>query len=133
MAADALLALQASTTKTATFNGTGKSLPYGSNRELFARVIYSAAANASGSNTAIFSLEYTVDGGSTWTTGFVNATITLSTTAQAAEVYLPIEFPLSAKVLATPANAQVRLSVTIAGAGTSPTITYYADITAAAP
>jgi hypothetical protein len=49
MATDANVVLQASVTKTATFNGAAVQFPGGTPRRgLYARVLYSAATNASG-------------------------------------------------------------------------------------
>jgi hypothetical protein len=128
MAYDTLLALQASVTKTATFNGTGVSLPFGNGiNPLFARVLYSAATNASGSNSVSFTIDYSLDNGSTWAVASTAPIINLSTTAQAGEISIPVMFPTGARVLATPANALVRLSATFAGAGSTPTITYSCD------
>lgn len=129
MAVDTLLALQSSVTKTATFNGAGVTLPFGTSiNAAYARVLYSAASNASGSNTVIFSVDVSLDGGSTWQSSVGDApTITLSTTVQAGELYVPFVSPLGSRTTLTPSNVQVRLTVTIAGAGTSPTITYQCD------
>jgi hypothetical protein len=131
MATDALLALQAATTKTATFNGSALTLPGGTPRRgLKARVIYSAATNASGSNSVTFSLDVSYDGGSTWLSNLFQApAINLSTTAQAAEVYIPFEISPTSVVNGT----QVRLTATFAGAGSTPTITYSGDITLGRP
>lgn len=128
MAQDANLTLQASVTKTATFNGAWvslKGLTGAGSRALFAHIFYSAASNASGSNTVTFSLDVSPDGGTTTYAGefqAVDQALTLSTTAQAGEQSLP--FSLLDKKLIAGANPSVRLTCTIAGAGTSPTITY---------
>ncbi len=125
MPTDALLALQASVTKTATFNGAALILPTGTPRRgLKARVIYSAAANASGSNTVVFSIDVSYDGGSTWNSDFLAPPITLSTTAQSGEIAIPFEISPTSVINGT----QIRLTATIAGSGTSPTITYQGDI-----
>jgi len=125
MATDALIQLQPQVTKTATFNGAGLQLVAGTPRRgLKARVIYSAASNASGSNTVVFSIDVSRDGGSTYNTEFQADPITLSTTAQSGELAIPFEV--------SPSNVAngiwVRLSANFAGAGTSPTITYQGDI-----
>lgn len=128
MATDANLVLQASATKTATFNGAWLSLPgLGGTpgRALWAHVLYSAASNASGSNTVTFSLDVTPDGGTTtYSAAFsgVDQALTLSTTAQAGEISIP--FSLLDKTLIAGSNPQIRLTCTVAGAGTSPTVTY---------
>lgn len=126
MATDANLQLQASVTKTATFNGTGVNLPGGTPRRgLKARVIYSAATNVSGSNTVSFSVDTSADN-STWNTAdFVlhENDVALSTTAQSGEFYIPFET----------SQPYVRLTATFSGAGSTPTITYKGDITMGRP
>lgn len=125
MATDANLALQASVTKTATFNGTGLDLLTGTPRRgLKVRVIFSAATNASGSNTVAFTVDHSTDN-STWTQLAADAenNVALSTTAQNGEVYIPIET----------SKRYIRLTCTITGAGSTPTITYQGDITLARP
>lgn len=126
MAVDANLVLQASVTKTATFNGAGVNLPGGTPRRgLKARVIYSAASNASGSNTVSFSIDTSADN-STWNTGdFVQHEndVALTTTAKSGEFYIPFET----------SQPYVRLTATFSGAGASPTITYVGDITLGRP
>jgi len=120
MATDANLVLQALVTKTATFNGAGLDLLVGTPRRgLFAVVRYSAAANASGSNVVTFSIDES-DDNSTFYQKTVDAfdAITLSTTAQAGEIFLPFET----------SHRYVRLTVTITGSGVSPPITYQAFI-----
>src|SRR5579859_4758790 len=90
---DANLALQASVTKTATFASTGVNIPTGTpRRSMKARFIYSAATNASGSNSFTFGIDVSADN-STWFSDFIAADqiINLSTTAQAGEVYLAFE------------------------------------------
>jgi hypothetical protein len=117
---DANLALQASTTKTATFNGTGLNIPAGTPRRgMKARFIYSAATNASGSSAFTFGIDVSADN-STWFSDFIAAdqVINLSTTAQAGEVYLAFET----------SQPYIRASVVLSGAGPTPTITYQADI-----
>jgi hypothetical protein len=130
MATDALLALQASVTKTATFNGAALVLAGGTPRRgLNARVIYSAAANASGSNTVAFSVDVSYDGGTTWFSDFLAPAITLSTTALAGEVFIP--FSISPVTVAN--GTQIRLTATVAGSGTSPTVTYKGDVSLSRP
>lgn len=130
MATDALIALQASVTKTATFNGAALTLSTGTPRRgLKARVIYSAATNASGSNGVVFSVDVSYDAGSTWNADFLAPAIALSTTAQSGEIFIPFEIsPTSV------ANGnQIRLTATFSGAGSTPTITYFGDITMGHP
>lgn len=126
MAADANLVLQASVTKTASFNGAAVDLQAGGpkGRSLDARVVYSAAANASGSNTCTFTVEHS-DDNTNWYTVASGAAdvITLSTTAQAGEQFVPFDT----------GKRYVRLVLTVAGAGGSPTITYAGHIVPARP
>lgn len=130
MPTDALIQLQPSVTKVATFSGTALILAAGTPRRgLKARVIYSAATNASGSNSVAFSVDVSYDGGSTWNVDFVAPLINLSTTAQANEVFIPFE--ISPTVIAS--GCQIRLTATFAGAGSTPTITYGGEITIARP
>ena len=127
MATDALLQLQASVTKTATFNGSAVTLAGGTPRRgLVARVIYSAATNASGSNSVTFAIGVSYDAGSTLNLDFQsNANvINLSTTAQSGEIFIP--FSISPTSVAN--GTQIRLTATFAGAGSTPTITYQGDL-----
>lgn len=124
MPTDALITLQAQVTKTATFNSTGVDIKGTPRRGLFARVIYSAATNASGSNTVAFSIDHS-DDNSSWnqlTTGVEN-NIALSTTAQSGEIFLPINT----------SKRYVRLTTTISGAGSTPTVTYGAEFSLSKP
>lgn len=126
MATDALIAVQPQVTKTATFNGASVSLPGGTPRRgLFVRVLYSAATNASGSNSVTFQVDVSPDGGSTWYAKTVDNehAIALSTTAQSGELFLPIET----------SDKNIRLTATFSGAGTSPTITYSGDLVIGRP
>lgn len=131
MATDANLVLQASVTKTATFNGAGVTIGSTPRRGLKARVIYSAATNASGSNSVTFSIDATYDGGSNWFNVSTDAkdVINLSTTAQAGELFIPFE--VSQTALAN--QCQVRLTCTVAGAGSTPTVTYQGDVSLSRP
>ena len=134
MASDALLTLApAGTTKTATFSGSAvdtgvvqanqpvTGAPFA---PLGARVLYSAASNASGANTAVFTIDGSQDG-SNWLTlagARFTDSVTLSTTPQAGEIFIPF----------VQRTRYLRLTLTITGAGVSPTITYGAEITPAA-
>jgi hypothetical protein len=131
MPTDALLQLQASVTKVATFSGAALILPGGTPRwGLKARVIYSAATNASGSNSVTFSVDVCYDGVPTlWTVTSSGVVINLSTTAQSGEIYLP--FDISPTSVAN--GTQIRLTATFAGAGSTPTITYGAELSLARP
>lgn len=126
MATDALTQLQASVTKTATFSGAAVSLPGGTPRRgMFARVIYSAASNASGANAVTFSVDVSPDGGTTWYQKTVDNedVVNLTTTAKSGEIFLPIET----------SDSTIRVTATFSGAGTSPTITYFADLVLGRP
>lgn len=126
MATDAKLALQASVTKTASFNGAGLSLPNGTPLAdpLWARVIYSAATNASGSNAFTFTVEESDDNSTFYLIASgASQVVTLSTTAQAGEIFIPF----------ITRKPYVRLVVTQVGAGSTPTITYQGDIVLARP
>lgn len=130
MPTDALMQLQAQVTKTATFNGAALALPAGTPRHgLKARVIYSAATNASGSNSVLFSIDVSKDGGSTFNQEFLADPIALSTTAQSGEIFIPFEVSPTSVVN----GVQIKLSATFSGAGISPTITYGGEITLARP
>ncbi len=130
MPSDLLNALQASVTKTATFNGAAMTLPAGTPRRgLKARVIYSAATNASGANAFVFSVDVSYDAGSTWFSDFLAPAINLSTTAQSGEIYIPFDVSPTSVVN----QIQIRLTATLSGAGTVPTITYFSDLLIARP
>ena len=131
MARDANLVLQALVTKTATFNGAALTLPGGTPRRgLKARVIYKNATNASGSNSVTFSLDVSYDGGSTWISNLFQAkAITLSTTAQQDELFIPFEISPTSVTNGT----KIRLTATVAGAGSTPTIDYQGDIVPTRP
>jgi hypothetical protein len=120
MPTDALITLQASVTKTSTFQSTAVDLKTGTPvRGLVARVIYSAATNASGSNTVAFTIEHS-DDNSTFYTLSSNAeyNVALSTTAQSGEIFIPFRTW----------KRYVRLVATISGGGSTPTITYGGEI-----
>lgn len=117
---DALLQLQPPVTKTATFAGTAFNFPSGTPRRgIKARFIYSAATNASGSNSVTFGVDVSPDG-STWFSDFVGAdqVVNLTTTAQAGEIYVNVETSLP----------YMRAVAVIAGAGTGPTVNYQCDL-----
>jgi hypothetical protein len=121
MAIDALAVLQVSVTKTATFNGAGYDLKNGTpNRGLAAVVQYSAATNASGANAFTFSVDHSDDDSTYYALASgASDVVTLSTTAQAAEIYIPFMTN----------KRYVRLTVTQVGAGSTPTITYIGYLT----
>ena len=126
---DSLLQLQSSAAATASANSTGVQLGTigGLDGRFVARVIYSAATNASGSNTVQFSIDHS-DDNSTWYPLTSSATtiaevITLSTTAQAGQTDLPVRTQ----------KPYVRLVTTVSGAGSTPTITREAYIVQTRP
>lgn len=130
MPSDALIGLQASVTKTATFNGAAYTLASGTTRTgLKCRVLYSAASNASGSNTVTFSVDVSYDAGSTFNSDFVAPAVTLSSTVASGELFIPFEISPTSVANGT----QIRLTATIAGSGSTPTITYQGDLLWARP
>jgi len=136
MPSDANIALQASVTKTATFNGAALILPGGTPRAgLVARVIYSAAlvTSSSGTDTIIFSVDVCYDGvPTTWYSDFVAVPITLTTTAQAGELFIP--FSISPTVVSNViTNPQIRLTATFSATSHGDTITYQGDIVPGRP
>lgn len=136
MPADTLLVLQASTTKTATFSGAGVSLITGTppGQVLVARVIYSAASNASGANAFTFQVDGSTDNATWAVIGGAGGqfVVNLSTTVQSGELFIPFEYRVS-PTFAAGALAWVRLTATLSGAGTVPTITYQGDTVIAYP
>lgn len=124
MAVDALLSLQAQVTKTATFTGSAVTLPTGTPfRGDKVRIIYSAATNASGSNSVVFELLVSKDAGSTFNSEFKSDPIALSTTAQSGVIRLPF----SVRPTSVANGIQVQLQATFSGGGSTPTITYAGD------
>jgi hypothetical protein len=116
---DTNLVLQASSVITATTNSTGLDLKQTPTRGLVAQVNFTAAANASGSNTVVFSVEHSDDNATFFAlTSGASDVITLSTTTQTGEQFIPFRTN----------KRYVRLVSTFAGAGTSPTITRQAAI-----
>lgn len=122
---DTLSVLQEAVTKTANFNSAAVDLKEGTPRRgLKARVRYSAAANASGSNTAGWKIQHS-DDSSNWydCAGGAAHDLTLSTTAQSGVFFIPFGT----------GKRYVRLVLTVSGAGSSPTVTYGAELGIAAP
>ena len=118
---DALPVIQASVTKTSTFQSTGVNLKATPKRGLAISVIYSAATNASGSNSVTFSVEQSSDDSTYYAlSSAASQVINLSTTAQSGQIDIP--FVLG------PGMTYARLVATIAGGGSTPTVTYYADL-----
>jgi hypothetical protein len=129
MPSDLLVSLQASQTITSSFTtaGTAVVLPAGTPRRgLKARVIYSAATQASGSGVWTFSLAISYDGGSTYVQDYVETSqaITLTTTAQQGEFFIPFEISPTSVANGT----RVKLYATLSGSPATPTITYSGDI-----
>lgn len=122
MPADSNLTLQASVTKTATFDGTGLDLKAGTPpRGLVARIIYSAASTSSGSGSVTFQIEES-DDNSTFNDLVTFDAITLSTTAAASEIFERV----------STRKRYVRLVIS-AISGTGATITYQGDLVPAQP
>ena len=130
MATDALIQLQASVTKTATFNGAALTLAAGTPRRgLNARVIYSAASASQTGDTVTFSVDVSYDAGSTWNADFVAPAVALPTTATSGEIFIP--FSISPTSVAN--GCQIRLTATFSSTAHSDTITYGGEITIARP
>ncbi len=124
MPADALSVLQASVTKTSTFNSTGFDLKTGTpTYGLVARIIYTAAATSAGAGSLTFRITESSDN-TTFTGIFqtTESTVTLSTTAVAGEVFIPFRT----------SKRYVRLELS-AISGTDATVTYQAAIVPSIP
>jgi len=123
---DANAILQALVTKVATFSGPAMILPGGTPRRgLKARVIYTAAGNASGANSVTFSVDACYDGVPTlWTPTSLGVVINLAVAIQTGEIFLPFDISPTSVVNGT----QIRLTATFAGAGSTPTITYRSEL-----
>jgi hypothetical protein len=131
MPVDLQLALQASTTKTATFNGSGLTIPTGTPRRgLKARVIYSANSASQTGDTITFSIDVSTDGGSTWNADFRADPLAQPTTANAGELFIPFEV---SKTTGAANDLQIRLTATFSSTAHSNTITYVGDIVLARP
>jgi hypothetical protein len=126
MPSDALLTQTALGTITSTTSTAGISLAksaWDANNALYMRVIYSAASNASGSNSIVFSVDEQYDG-SNWHVLSSAEPIALSTTAQSAELFIPFALTRQDLINASMSNApKVRLTATFSGAGSGATIT----------
>jgi hypothetical protein len=121
---DSNLVLAASATITASANSTGIDLKGTVRHGLYAQIDYSAATNASGSNSVTFSVEHSDDNSTYYAlSSGASAIVTLSTTAQAGEIHISFETD----------KRYVRLVSTFAGAGTTPTITRGAWVTLSRP
>lgn len=125
MPVDAKLALQASVTKTATFNSTAVDLATMTPRTipLFARIIVTDAVNSSGAGTATLRLTFSSDN-STFAgiSQVTETTLVTSATTQTGEFFIPLMTD----------KRYVRLELS-ALTGTGATITYQGDIVLARP
>lgn len=128
MPSDALLVLQTAQTITASYTTAATALVLAGGtprRGLKARVIYSAATQASGSGVFTFGLAVSYDAGSTWNVDFIaDPVITLSATAQASELWIP--FDVSPTSVAN--GVQIKLYATLSGSPVTPTITYHSEL-----
>ena len=130
MPSDANIVLQASVTKTSTFNGAGLTLPTGTPRRgLKARVIYSANSASQTGDTITFSIDVSTDGASTWNTQFQNQ-LAQPTTANSGELFIPFEI---SKQTAAANDLQIRLTATFSSTAHSNTCTYQGDLVLARP
>lgn len=127
MPVDANLALQASVTKTTTFNGAAVNIPGGTPRRgLKARVLYSAGTTTSGSITVTFSVDVSTNGTAFSTGEFqgVDSAVVLTTTGGVAgELFIPFET----------SDAYVRLTATFSGGSAGQSLTYQGDVMLARP
>ncbi len=125
MVSDALTQFQSQVTKAATFRGTGIALPGGTPRRgNTCRVLYINATSTT-TNNLQFSVDVSLDGGSTWTSEFLSDVIPLTTTAKSGEIFIP--YRTIANVMASPPVVpQVALSINLSGAGV-PAVTYTGD------
>lgn len=117
---DANAVLQASVTETASANGPAFNLPSGTPlRGLIARVLYSAAEDSAGAETVQFGIQHSPDNVNWYNLAYqMQVPLTLGTSASAGEVFIPFRTNLP----------YVRLTSTFSGSGTSPTITYSAQL-----
>lgn len=126
MPADANLVLQSSVTKTDTFNGAGLDIATGTprGRTLVARILYSAASAASGTDTVTFSIDHSSDNSTFYAcaSGAKDA-ITLTTTAASGQIFIPFETSLR----------YVRLTATFSSNAHTDTCTYQGDIMLSRP
>jgi hypothetical protein len=126
MATDAKLAMQASVTKTGTFNSTAIDLKTKSplfGNVLWCRLVYQNANTSSGAGAATFRLTFSSDN-STFAgiAQTADTVLTLSTTAISGEVFIPIVTD----------KRYVRLELS-AISGTDATVDYFADLVMAKP
>lgn len=131
MPSDANIVLATSATVLLTTNGTALILAGGTPRRgLVARVIYSGALNTSASDTIQFGIGVSYDAASTWNLDFLAPIITLTTTAQSGEIFIP--FSISPTSVAN--GTQIRLTCKFSADSThGNTITYQGDIVVGRP
>ena len=124
MALDALLSLQPLTTKNASFSSAALNLKGTPRRGMKAKVFYSAASNTAGANNFYFQIDNSQDAVNWFPLAFQLENsgavqgVNLTTTVSSGE--LNISFETSAPY--------VRLTLNVAGAGTSPALTYSSQI-----
>jgi hypothetical protein len=122
MAADGLLTQTAPGVKTTTFSTAGIGMPKTpSGKILYMRALWSAAANASGANSWVLSCDFSTDNGGTWNELSGSSPIVLNTVPQSGETFLPLA--ITNTNLLTSTGVLVRLTGTVSGAGSTPTIT----------
>lgn len=126
MATDANTVLQASVTKTATFQpSTGLDLITGTpTRGLVARVIYSAGSAASGTDTVTFQIDASSDNSTFTNIASSDSPVTLPTSGTASgELFIPFRTK----------KRYVRLSAIFSSSAHTDTITYQGDIVLTIP
>jgi len=125
MAVDNLLDITGGfVTKTATFTSNPVALSTGRTplrKPLWIRIRYKSASNASGSNTVQFSAQ-DQDVTNTYYDKEFSPVITLTTTAQSGEYFIPLVG------FGRYSAGNIQFKCTIAGAGSTPTVTFAAEI-----
>ena len=129
MAVDGLLPLTGGTWKKVSATTTETAVDLGTRapirKELWARVRYYSASNASGANSVVFNIaDQSVDD-SLYYVRSSSKPINLTTATKSGVIFISL-LGLAAPPIGGANNIQ--LSVTIAGAGSNPTITYQADV-----
>ncbi len=123
MIADANAVLQATVTKTATFNGAGIDTINGGPARGFRAEVAVSAATVATTGTAAEVVTFTIDVSSDNTTYRTLATapaLTLTATAQTADFAMAFHVPKN--------EHWYRLTATFAGSGTTPSISYLARV-----
>ena len=116
---DALLTLQASVTKTSSFNSTGLNVPGGVatvNNPMKAEILVTAYSSGTANSTAVFTIEHS-DDNNTWylLASGADQTLTMTSTAQHTTVDIPV----------VTSKPYIRLVLTITpGGSATPSITY---------